>query len=122
MRGAAWRTGLLLFVVAARPLPAAERVVYLAGRLSEEEQIVLTAATASEADPVLLLDTPATAAHLKAFLTAYQPARVVPVGEFPDSPAEREARLGVPLAPAATLDTLARQSGRVVVCPAAPRD
>ncbi|MFL5342191.1 MAG: C25 family cysteine peptidase [Gemmataceae bacterium] len=122
MRGATWRIPLLLVLLAARPLPAAERVVYLAGRLSDEEHIVLSAGAAADGDPVLLLDTPATAAHLKAFFTAYRPTRVVPIGEFADSPAEREARLGVSLEPAATLDTLARKLGRVVVCPAEPRD
>src|SRR6516165_5810861 len=96
------RFAIIVILLVLRPASAAERVVYLAGKLSDEELIVLgAAASASESTPLLLLDTPATANHLKSFLTAYQPDRVVPIGEFPDSVAERETRLGVPLAPAA---------------------
>src|SRR5260370_10290629 len=89
---------IVFVVVWSLPLSAAERVVYLAGKLSDEELIVLGAsASASDAAPVLLIDSPATAPYLKSFLAAYQPDRVVPAGEFADSPPEREPRLGVPL-------------------------
>src|SRR5947209_10716792 len=85
------------------PIAAAEsaRVVYLVGRLADEDLIALTSAVGvGDPPPVMLFDTPGTAPHLKGFLTAFRPDRVVPVGAFSDSAEERQRRLGVTLAPA----------------------
>jgi hypothetical protein len=106
-------------------------VVYLVGRLADEDLVALTSAVgASDPPPVVLFDTPGTAPHLKGFLAAYRPDRVVPVGTFTDAAEERERRLGVSLAPAlewkdgppAPLwDALFPQAETVVVCPDRPR-
>jgi hypothetical protein len=106
--------------VAAQAAPA--RVVYLAGQLADEDLIALTSAVATaDPPPVLLLDTPGTAPYLNGFLTAFRPDRVVPVGTFADTVAERERRLGVTLAPPLQWDALFPQAERVVVSPARPR-
>jgi hypothetical protein len=117
-----------------RPISAAEpaRVVYLVGRLADEDFIALTSAVGvGDPPPVVLLDTPGTAPYLKGFLAAFRPDRVVPVGTFTDTAEERERRLGVTLAPAlewkdgppAPLwDALFPQAETVVVCPDRPRD
>src|SRR5262245_35675836 len=85
----------------ARPAPA--RVVYLVGQLPDEDLIALTSAVAvADPPPVVLLETPGTAAYLKGFFAAYRPDRVVPVGSFADTAEERERRLGVTLAPGLT--------------------
>src|SRR5438094_397549 len=77
----------------------AERVVFLAGGLADEDLLTLSA-TAAAAGPgaVLLLDTPP-APHNRDFLAAFHPARVVPVGTFADGPAGLQRRLGVSTAP-----------------------
>src|SRR5205085_8831501 len=70
---------------------AATRIVYLVGRLAEEDLLtLLSAAAAAEPAPLVLLDTTATAPHLGGALKAYGPERVVPVGEFAEAPAEHE--------------------------------
>src|SRR5207249_2703743 len=86
-----------------RPLSAADpaRVVYLVGRVADEDLIALTSAVAvGDPPPVVLLETPGIAPYLKGFLAAFRPDRVVPVGTFSDTAEERERRLGVSLAPA----------------------
>jgi hypothetical protein len=53
------------------PQTAESRMVYLAGRLADEDLIALTTAVAAAEPPtVVLLDTPGVRAHLKNFLTA----------------------------------------------------
>jgi hypothetical protein len=111
--------------------PAPERVVYVVGRLPDEDLLTLTSAVAvGDPPPVVLLDTPGAGPYLKGFLTAYRPGRVVPVGKFEDTAEDRERRLGVTLAdaltwkdgpPAPLFDALFPQAERVVVCPAKPR-
>jgi hypothetical protein len=131
------RTLIVLAVLACwalpRPIVAAEsaRVVYLVGRLADEDLIALTSAVgAGDPPPVVLFDTPGTAPHLKGFLTAFRPDRVVPVGTFADTAEERERRLGVTLAPplewkggppGPLWDALFPQAETVVVCPDRPR-
>src|SRR5262249_4461087 len=109
-RGARWRIGPVLFVAvfaahllcareAAQAAPA--RVVYLVGKISDEDLIVLTSAAATaEPRPVVLLDTLAVAPYLKDFFAVYRPDRVVPAGTFAEPMAEREQRLGIKLASA----------------------
>src|SRR5947208_4714908 len=62
-----------------------QRTVFLAGKLSDEQLIVLTANLAGSGQrEVLLIDSPAAEAENQAFLAAYHPGRVVPVGSFPE--------------------------------------
>ncbi len=137
-RTCAWlRFALLLVAVmpsamrGAEPVPAKGPRVYLVGKVADEDLIGLTSALAGiEPAPVILLDTAGTRPYLKGFLTACKPERVVPIGSFADSVAEREERLGVKLAPglewktgppAALWDALFPTAEFVVVCPASER-
>ncbi|HEY7427707.1 MAG TPA: C25 family cysteine peptidase [Gemmataceae bacterium] len=111
--------------------PPTERVVYLARDLPDEDLIVLGSTLAAwREDSVLLLDSSKASPYLKTFLTAYKPARVIPVGGSPDSPDDLEHRLGVktsaPMAwtrgpPVALWRSLFKRADDVVVCPAHPR-
>lgn len=110
--------------------PAGDRVVFLAGGLSDEQLIVLSATLAASGNPgLLLLDPPRSATPTHLFLTAYRPGHVVPVGRFSRG-AELQRRLGVPTAPVleweqgqptAVWRALLPRAEQVVVCPAAPR-
>jgi hypothetical protein len=107
------------------------RVVYLVGRVADEDLIALTSAfAAGDPSPVVLLDTPATAPYLAGFFAGFRPDRVVPIGSFADAADERERRLGVSLAPplewktgppGPLWDALFPQAESVVVCPDRPR-
>jgi hypothetical protein len=107
------------------------RTVYLGGALSDEETLVLTAAVAG-ADPqaVILFDSPATAPYLKAFLAAFDPDEIVPVGSFRDGWDDLRARFGRAVAPPMNNggrpwgfwpDFNHQRARRAVVCPAEPR-
>jgi hypothetical protein len=110
---------------------APQRVVYLGRDLSDEAMIVFAAAVAAGApDGLILYDSPALSPYTRAFLAAYRPARVVPVGVFPGGAVELETRLGAPTAPPvawtqgpalALWQGLFPRAERVVVCPAEPR-
>jgi hypothetical protein len=93
--------------------------VYLAGELADEQLIALGASLAAcEPDAVLLLDAPDLSPYLKAFLDAYRPERVVPVGTFREGPDALKARLGVaPGRPLERPEELFLRAPRVVVCP-----
>ncbi|MCI0463583.1 MAG: C25 family cysteine peptidase, partial [Gemmataceae bacterium] len=108
-----------------------QREVFLGGDLSDEELITLTTAVAASGRPgVVLLDAPRSSQYTKAFLSAYRPARIIPVGTFPEGIPDLERRLGETTAPG-----LARERGpplalwqallprveRVVLCPDQPR-
>ncbi len=111
--------------------PQAERAVYLAGDLPDENLIVLSAAlSAWREDSVLLLDSSKAAPYLKAFLNAYKPARIVPVGTSAEAVHEMEGRLGIKTSspvvwthgpPTSLWRSLFRRADDVVVCPAHPR-
>ncbi len=82
----------LLVALAGGPLAVCSRgaapppkTVYLAGALSDEQTLVFTSSVAS-GDPraVVLFDSPLTTPYLKAFLTAFNPKEIVPVGSFRD--------------------------------------
>src|SRR5262245_41953635 len=113
------------------PDPAKGRIVYLGHGLSDEKILVLTAAVAAgNGRPVLLLDAPNKRRYLKAFLAAYRPDRVVPVGNFPDGTMGLEKQLGVRLArpfrwpketPGTFYSSLFPRAERVVVSAAGPR-
>jgi len=108
-----------------------ERVVFLGGKLSDENLITFTSTMAASGHPgVVLFDTPQTGPHLKAFLAAYRAEQVVPVGSFPAGGVGLERRLGMPVAPGlewergppdALWKSLFPQAERVVVSPAEPR-
>ncbi len=111
--------------------PPAGRAVYVARGLSDEAMLVLTSAVAAEGrQGVVLMDSDKTSPYTKAFLAAYKPDRVVPVGSFPDGKPDLDDRLGVVTAPVVPwtrgpsddfLRTLFPRIHTVVVCPAAPR-
>jgi hypothetical protein len=112
-------------------VPPPAKTVYLAGALSHEEALVVTSAvTAADPRAVILFDSPITAPYLKAFLTAYEPDHVVPVGSFRDGVDGLRARIDRPTAeplawdggqPRALWDALFPRVERVVICPAEPR-
>jgi hypothetical protein len=113
------------------PRPEPARIVFLAGNLSDENLITLTAnVAAGTSAEVVLIDTADAVAANKAFLAAYRPERVVPVGSFPDGITDLEHRLGVKVAaplvwkqgqPTALWKHLFPRAERLVVCPAGPR-
>jgi hypothetical protein len=117
-------------IAAAETSPAA-RTVYLGHGLSDVALIQVGAAVAAaEPSAVLLLDSECLAPYSTAFLTAYRPERVVPVGSFPDGVDELEERLGIKLdspvalsgdRPTALWRRLFSAASAVVVCPAEPR-
>src|SRR5262249_15774852 len=105
--------------------------VHVAGPPSEEDLIVVgSARPGSGKRATLLLDTPAASPHLKAFLAAYKPDAVTPVGRFSEGIADLERRLDVRADAAVAsqngppLDlwqSLDPKPPVVVVCPPAPR-
>jgi hypothetical protein len=111
--------------------PRAERIVFLAGGLSDESLICLTANVAASGHPgVVLIDSAKQAEQQKHFLQTFQPERIIPVGTFPDDLAKLEHRLGAPVSPvipwtrAPPLDLwkeLFPRAERIVLCPAEPR-
>jgi hypothetical protein len=99
-----------------------ERVVFLAGKVAGDDLIILAAAVAAaRPQAVLLLDSPRATENIKTFLAAYQPDRVVPVGDFPAGLAEAEHSLGTKLAAPVDWRSLFPKAERAVVCPSRPR-
>jgi hypothetical protein len=108
----------------------AARTVYVAGGLSDEQLIQLTANLAACGLPgVLLIDSHQADAQQRHFLAAYRPDRVIPIGSFPDGVADLERRLGVKIGqvvpwqrgqPANLWKAFFPHADRVVVCPAEP--
>ncbi len=115
----------------ARAADKGERAVYLAGGLSGDDLVTLTAnLAASGRGGVPLLDTPATSSYTAGFLASFRPERVVPVGTFPEGTTVLQRRLGVALAPPlawqgglpeSLWEALFERAERVVVCPSEPR-
>lgn len=135
---------LTLFVPAGQPMPPAaapegERIVYLARDLPDEHLIVLGATLAAwrtggvadwRTESVLLLDSTKATPYLKAFLAAYKPAKVIPIGGEANNSAELERRLDIKLSPPLTWThgqplalwhSLFHRAEDVVVCPVHPR-
>ena len=127
----------LLPSVGQEPVPKAagdaraHRAVYLAGGLSDEQIVILTAAVAA-ADPtgVVLLDSDESGPYNQAFLAALEPTEIVPVGSFPKGVVALQQGIGtkatrpVPWVrgpPDALWQTFFPEARRVVVCPAEPR-
>jgi hypothetical protein len=106
----------------------AERTVFLAGGLSGEQTVTLTAALQASGHPgVLLFDAPPSARWTRAFLREFRPSQVVPVGSFHEGAAALGQRLGVPVArsggesPDEVQRALFPGAARVVVAPPGPR-
>jgi hypothetical protein len=105
--------------------------VFLGRDLSDEALTALGANLAASGKPgLLLLDSDKQSAYLQAFLAAYKPTQIIPVGSFPDGLTELERRLDVKVAPllAWTDEPCERlwralfpRADRVVVCPAEPK-
>jgi hypothetical protein len=110
--------------------PETRHVVFLAGSLSRQQLVVLSASLAASQHPgILLIDSPKSTPYHKLFLQNYHPDSVVPVGSFGDGIADLEKRLAVTTAPPVEwkdglpLDLwqqLFPRAERVVVCPAEP--
>ena len=130
------RVGLMLAVFASlspcllvslsSPLPAAPsetaRVVCVIGEQSEDELTAsLVNLAAARPEAIALIDTPNAVKANQAFLAAFKPTVVVPVGSFKDGVADLEKRLGVKTAAEVTWHALFPRAERVVVCPARPR-
>jgi hypothetical protein len=119
------------FLWASPDCPQAKRMVFLAGGLSDEALISLTANVAASNHPgILLVDSPKASANEKYFLKLFQAERLIPVGSFPDGIVDLERRLGAKAAPVipwgneppfALWKALFPQAARVVVCSAEPR-
>jgi hypothetical protein len=112
------------------PRARAERTVFVAGGLSDEQAIVLSSGLAGDRPGVLLLDAPRFRTYARTFLEAYRADRVIPVGRFAEDHAQLSRQLGSPLAPLAEWrqgppEAFWRhwfpKADEVVVCPAAPR-
>lgn len=111
-----------------RPEEQPARQVFLGGGLSDEQLLQLTAAVAASSRPgrVVLLDSPTASKANQAFVAAFKPAEIIPVGSFPQGVADLEKRLGCKPAgvlewrrgPPTTLwKQLFPQAAQVVVCP-----
>jgi hypothetical protein len=109
---------------------SAEKLVFLAGKLTPDALLQFTVATASREDAVVLLETEKTRDANKAFLDAFHGDKLIPVGPFSESITEMERRLDLRATP---LDWSRRPSPgewrrlipraeAVVVCPAEPRE
>src|SRR5437868_4673719 len=80
---------------APRVIVKTDRVVFLGGGLTDEELLVFTTTIAASGHPgLVLLDSPSERPYLGAFLEAFRPEQVVPVGSFPDGLPGLERRLG----------------------------
>ncbi len=108
-----------------------DRVVYLAGGLSDEGIISLTANVAASGNSgVVLIDSTKWTEQQKQFVQKFQPERIVPVGTFPDGIAVLEQRFAVKVSPVvpwtrgpplALWKDLFPRAERVVLCPSEPR-
>jgi hypothetical protein len=105
--------------------------VYLAGALPDEALVLLSAAAAArEPAAVLLIDSPGATSNTRAFLAAYGPGHVLPVGRFAEGWTALERRLDVRMmAPAPWDGEVYREVHRLhpprkqaVVCRTQPRD
>jgi hypothetical protein len=111
--------------------PQAKKKVFLAGELSDESLIGLTANLAASDHPgIFLLDSAKHSTYQKHFLKLFQAERIIPVGSFPDGIIDLERRLDVKAAPVVAWTAgppiefwkaLFVRAPRVVVCPAQPR-
>jgi hypothetical protein len=115
----------------ADPVALGGRVAFVGGELKPDELIAFTAAVEAAGSPgVVLLDAPKATRYTRAFLEAYRPGRVLPVGAFPGGVEELEGRLKVQAGPALAWHhgqpqdlwrLLFPRAVHVVVCPAEPR-
>jgi hypothetical protein len=112
-------------------LPGNDKVVFLAGSLTDEDRITLTSALPASGHPgVVLFDSHDSEFPTEVFLKEYRVARIIPVGSFPQGARDVQERLHCQ-----TMQVQAWQPGktgglwqalfprphRLVVCPAEPR-
>src|SRR5208337_3189030 len=77
----------------------AERSVFLAGKMSEDDTLMLTAALPASGHPgVLLFDSPTSARYTRAFLQALEAKQLLNVGTFAGDKGEVEKKYTVPAA------------------------
>jgi len=116
----------------ASPAPVnSEKVVFLAGNLTDEDRITFTSALAATDHPGLLLfDSHESETPTENFLKEFKPSRVIPVGSFPRGVPDWDERLHCKTSPAQSWQpgkaeglwqTLFPRPNRLVVCPAEPR-
>ena len=108
-----------------------EKVVFLAGDLTDEDRITFTSALAATDHPGLLLfDSHESETPTEVFLKEWKPARVIPVGSFPRGVPDWEERLQCKTTTAQSWQpgkagglwqSLFPRPSRLVVCPAEPR-
>jgi hypothetical protein len=108
-----------------------DRDVFLVGGLADEDLLTFTAAVAASGQPgVVLLDSAKSTPYTGAFLKAFEPRRVIPVGSFARGLADLEHRAPQRFCPArpwqrgppvGLLKELFPRAKTVVVCPAEPR-
>jgi hypothetical protein len=113
------------------PPPPAQRPVWLARGLSDEQLIVLSANLAASGRPdPLLLDSPKVRPHLPRFVKEYRADRVIPVGAFAEGQGQLSHLVGTtaeaPLTwgqatPEALWKWLFPKADAVVLCQATPR-
>jgi hypothetical protein len=130
------KRALLWFVFLVGPAPLlagepADPIVFVGGELSDEQIIVFTVTVAAgRAADVALLDSSQASAANRAFLTAFRPQQIIPVGAFPEGTESLQRRLGMPPEPVAEWKEgwptalwkiVFPKADRVVVCPAQPR-
>ncbi len=111
--------------------PPTGRLAYLVGDLPDEQLITVSSALANAEQPgVLLLDSSRVTPYTKAFLKAYRPDRVIPLGTFHDGLPGREEAIGFKAAarvawtdgqPLELWQAVCPNPSAVVVCPAEPR-
>src|SRR5207302_733293 len=104
--------------------------VFLAGGLTPEQLLVLSANIAASGHPgVLLLDSGKATPHHKRFLSHDRAEQLVPIGCFNEDASDIEERLGTPAKsplpwsramPRGLWQTLFPAAERAVICPAAP--
>ncbi len=103
--------------------------VFLAGSLSDEAKITLTAAHVAASQPgVVLFDSAETTPYLRAFLKDYQGALLQPVGTFSEGKTALAQKFGVPVDDiqpwgrhCALWDRFFPKAAKVVICPPHPR-
>ena len=112
-------------------LADSDKVVFLAGNLTDEDRITLTSALAASGHPgVVLFDSHDSETPTEVFLKEFRPARVIPVGAFPQGISNLEERLHCKTVAAQAWQpgqsgglwqALLSSPRKLVICPAEPR-
>lgn len=118
----------LIGLFAGSPTADGPRPVYVGTGLTPNDIIVVSAAIAARGDnAIFLLDTPTNRSYLNAFLKAYRPSAVVPIGPLAEvrklqEALERQSNRSVTWQPgSAELWQILSKADEAVVCAAKPR-